>query len=79
MAQNFQLPSYLTLFQRPKESGVQLNKRPMVFIMLSPNGITISQGADIIVRNDHKPLHKILLMEKHANNKVNRWSLELAI
>ena len=35
------------------------------------------QGADIIVRNDHKPLTKFL-NGKNANNKVNRWELELA-
>ena len=35
------------------------------------------QGADIIVRNDHKPLVKFL-NGKNANNKVNRWGLELA-
>ena len=35
------------------------------------------QGADIIVRNDHKPLAKFL-NGKNANNKDNRWSLELA-
>ena len=35
------------------------------------------QGADIIVRNDHKPLAKFLNW-KNANNKVNRWGLELA-
>ena len=35
------------------------------------------QGANIIVRNDHKPLARFL-NEKNANNKVNRWSLELA-
>ena len=34
------------------------------------------QGADIIVRNDHKPLTKFL-NGKNANNKVNRWGLEL--
>ena len=34
------------------------------------------QGADIIVRNDHKPLAKFL-NRKNANNKVNRWRLEL--
>ena len=34
------------------------------------------QGGDIIVRNDHKPLTK-LLNGKNANNKVNRWGLEL--
>ena len=35
------------------------------------------QGVDIIVRNDHKPLTKSL-NGKNANNKVNRWGLELA-
>ena len=35
------------------------------------------QGADIIVKNDHKPL-AWFLNGKNANNKVNRWSLELA-
>ena len=35
------------------------------------------QGADIIVRNDHKLLAKFL-NGKNANNKVNRWGLELA-
>ena len=35
------------------------------------------QGADIIVQNDHKPLNKFL-NGKNANNKVNRWQLELA-
>ena len=35
------------------------------------------QGANIIVRNDHKPLARFL-NGKNANNQVNRWSLELA-
>ena len=35
------------------------------------------QGANIIVRNDHKSLARFL-NGKNANNKVNRWSLELA-
>ena len=35
------------------------------------------QGADIIVKNDHKPLTKFL-NGKNANNKLNRWGLELA-
>ena len=37
----------------------------------------LSQSADIIVRNDHKPL-MTFLNGKNANNKVNRWGLELA-
>ena len=35
------------------------------------------QGANIIVRNGHKPLAHFL-NGKNNNNKVNRWSLELA-
>ena len=35
------------------------------------------QGADIIVRNDHKPLTKFL-NGKNGNNKVNRWGLGFA-
>ena len=35
------------------------------------------QGSDIVVCNEHKPLQKFL-HGKNANNKVNRWSLELA-
>ena len=35
------------------------------------------QGADITVKNDHKPPAKFL-NGKNANNKFNRWSLELA-
>ena len=35
------------------------------------------QGANIIVQNDHKPLAQFL-NGKNANNKVNRWSLELS-
>ena len=35
------------------------------------------QGSDIVAHNDHKPLQKFL-NGKNANNKVNRWSLELA-
>ena len=35
------------------------------------------QGAEIIICNDHKPLARFL-NRKNANNKVNRWGLELA-
>ena len=35
------------------------------------------QGAEMIACNDHKPLARFL-NEKNANNKVNRWGLELA-
>ena len=36
------------------------------------------QGTDIIVQNGHKPL-ACFLNRKNTNNKVNRWSLELAM
>ena len=36
------------------------------------------QGTDIIVRNNHKPLAHFL-NGKNTNNKINRWSLELAM
>ena len=35
------------------------------------------QGADIMVRNDHKPL-AWFLNGKNENTKINRWGLELA-
>ena len=35
------------------------------------------QGVNITVKNDHKPLAKFLY-GRNANNKVDRWSLELA-
>ena len=35
------------------------------------------QSADIIVRNDHRPL-ACFLNRRNTNNKVNRWSLGLA-
>ena len=35
------------------------------------------QGANITVKNDHKPLAQFL-NGKNANNKINRWGLELA-
>ena len=34
------------------------------------------QGADVIVRNDHKLLEKYLI-GKNTKNKINRWGLEL--
>ena len=49
----------------------------MAYNTPSPNVNYYLQGADIIVRNDHKPLAHFL-NGKNTNNKVNRWSLELA-
>ena len=36
------------------------------------------QGADIVIRNDHKALNRFL-NGKNANNKMNKWGLELAM
>ena len=49
----------------------------MAYTTPSPNGNYYLQDADIIVQNDHKPLAHFL-NGKNTNNKVNRWSLELA-
>ena len=45
--------------------------------LLCHNQMYYLQGADNTVRNDNKPLVKFLNGE-NANNKVNRWGLELA-
>ena len=49
----------------------------MAYTTPSPNGNYYLQGTDIIVRNDHNPLAHFL-NRNNTNNKVNRWSLELA-
>ena len=49
----------------------------MAYTTPSPKWNYYLQGADIIVRNDHKPLVHFL-NGKNTNNKVNRTSLELA-
>ena len=45
--------------------------------MQSPKGIIISREQILWCKRDHKPLNKFL-NSKNANNKVNRWGLELA-
>ena len=50
---------------------------PVAFLSHFPLSHFYLQGANIIVRNDHKPLAQFLNV-KNVNNKVNRWSLELA-
>ena len=77
VAWNSQLPSYLTLFRRPrgKWSTTEQEAHGVYYSVTKWNYYL--QGAAIIVRNDHKPLTKFL-NGKNANNKVNRWGLELA-
>ena len=77
MVQNFQLPSYLTLFWRPKIKWSTTEQEAYVVYYTITKWNYYLQGADIIVRNDHKPLTKFL-NGKNANNKVNQWGLELA-
>ena len=49
----------------------------MVFITQSQNGTITFKELEVIACNDHKPLARFL-NGKNANNKVNRWGLELA-
>ena len=77
MVQSFQLPFSHTLFQEHKENVAQLNKKPYGVYYAIIKWNYYLQGADIIVRNAQKPLTKIW-NGKNANNKVNRWGLELA-
>ena len=58
-------------------NGAPQNKKPLAYTMPSPSGITTYKELTSSVRNDHKPLARFL-NGKNTNNKVNRWSLELA-
>ena len=73
----FPITFCLTPSQKPRESRVQLNRRPMEFNYSIIKWNYYLQGADITVRNDHKPFAKFL-NGKNATNKVNRWGLKLA-
>ena len=77
MVWNFQSPSYPILFieTQRKWSATKQEAYGVYYAVTKWNYYL--QGADIIVRNDHKPLTKFL-NGKNANNKVNRWGLELA-
>ena len=77
MVQNFLLLFFCTHFWKHRENGAQLNKKLMESITPLPNGNYYLQGADIVVRNDHKLLNRFL-NGKNANNMVSRWGLELA-
>ena len=57
-------------------SGVPQNRKPTEYTMPLPSRITTSKEL-VSVCNDHKALAKFL-NGKTANNKVNRWELELA-
>ena len=76
MAQNFELPSYLTFSETHRKWHTTEQEAYGVYYAVTKWNYYL-QGADIIIRNDHNPLAK-LLNGKNANNKVNRWGLELA-
>ena len=78
MVQNSLLLFSHTLFWKLKENGAQLNKKLIaygVYYAITKWNYYL-QGADIVVRNDHKPVTKFL--NRKNSNKVNRWGLELA-
>ena len=43
MVQDFQVPFSHMLFQKHKDNGAQLNRKPMEFIMPLQNGISLSK------------------------------------
>ena len=77
MIQNFLLPFFPIPFQKHKENKVPQNQEAYGVYYTITKWKYYLQGADIIVQNDHKPLNKFL-NGKNANNKTNRWELELA-
>ena len=77
MVQNSILPSFHVPFWKHKENGAPQNKKLIGVCYAITKWNYYLQGADIIVQNDHKLLNKFLT-SKNANNKVNRWGLELA-
>ena len=77
MVQNFQLPFYLILFSETQRKWSTTGQEAYGVYYTITKWNYYLQGADIIVRNDHKPFTKFL-NGKNANNKVNRWGLGLA-
>ena len=70
MVQNFQLPFSHTLFRNTRKWSMTEQEAYGVYYAITKWNYYL-QGADIIVRNDHKPLIKFL-NGKNADNKVNR-------
>ena len=73
----FPIAFFCIPFWKHKENGAPLNKNTYRAYYAITKWNYYFQGADILVQNDHKPLNKFL-DGKNANNKVNRWGLELA-
>ena len=76
MKQNSLQLSFHTCSLILNENGALQNKKPIVYITVTKWNYSLN-GAEIIVCNDHKTLARFL-NGKNANNKVNRWGLELA-
>ena len=75
MAWDSLLPFFCIPFWKHKENGAPQNKKHMEFIMPSLNGNYYLQGADIIARNDHKPLNKFLNGKMQITRSMNGgWS-----
>ena len=77
MVQNFLLPSYPILFLETQRKWSMTKQETYGVYYTITKWNYYLQGADIIVRDVHKPLIKFL-NGKNANSKVNRWGLELA-
>ena len=77
MFQNFQLPFSPTLFQKLQRKWSMTEQEAYGVYYAITKWNYYLQGVDVIDRKDHKPLAKFL-NGKNANNKVNRWGLELA-
>ena len=59
------------------EMGVPLDKKTMAYITPLPNGTTTYKLLTSLLEMTTNLWH-VFLMEKNTNNKVTRWSLELA-
>ena len=77
MVLNSLLHFFCIPFWKHKENGALQSKKGYGVYYAITKWNYYLHGADIIVQNDHKPLNKFV-NGKNANNKVNRWGLELA-
>ena len=76
IARNCQLHSFHTFMDTQcKWSTTEQEAYGIYYVVTKWNNYL--QGSDIVVCNEHKPLQKFL-NGRNTNNKVNRWSLELA-
>ena len=76
MVWDFLLLFFHTHFQKHREIEHNWTRSLWVYYTITKWNYYL-QGADIVVRDDHKLLNRFL-NGKNTNNKVNRWGLELA-